>query len=396
MTAFLARPIVKEVAMDSIVDSKLPFKGRQIVSKSKIVISKLKRQALDKFFSCEPPFYFKLAAFVLFLVMEIIVGISPAGMSLKNKKEISLSGVSSNLFLESTARAKGMPLDLLLLVNQSSLKAVSPPVAVTPRTLASLGGVSEEEITLPRNGIIEYVVKDGDTLSSIADKFDLKLETILWANNLQKDSKLKIGTKLVILPVDGVVHQVKEGDTVSEIAKLYKAKIEDIIAWNSLSSADDIFVGDILLVPGGEMPPKPVYTSSPQIPVASSYFICPLGSSCRLTQGLHWYNAVDFDANCGDPIFAAAGGKVLRVSLTSSTSKWIYGGAGNHITILHPNGVVTFYGHIRSALVMPGQEVSQGQMIATVGGMPDTPGAGLSTGCHLHFGVHGARNPFAR
>jgi len=47
-------------------------------------------------------------------------------------------------------------------------------------------------------------------------------------------------------------------------------------------------------------------------------------------------------------------------------------------------------------LVSSGQEVSQGEMIALIGGKPGTPGAGLSTGCHVHFGVRGSRNPFAR
>jgi len=129
--------------------------------------------------------------------------------------------------------------------------------------------------------------------------------------------------------------------------------------------------------------------------LASSYFICP-HSACRISQYLHWYNAIDFGGKCGDPIIAAAAGTVLKVQLTSSTSRWVFGGAGNHLTILHPNGVVTMYGHLSASLVKPEDVVSQGQMIALMGGQPGTPGAGLSTGCHVHFGVTGARNPFAR
>ncbi len=54
------------------------------------------------------------------------------------------------------------------------------------------------------------------------------------------------------------------------------------------------------------------------------------------------------------------------------------------------------YGHIQTSLVNPGSQVYQGQVIALLGGAPGTPGAGSSTGCHVHFGVSGARNPFAR
>jgi murein DD-endopeptidase MepM/ murein hydrolase activator NlpD len=72
------------------------------------------------------------------------------------------------------------------------------------------------------------------------------------------------------------------------------------------------------------------------------------------------------------------------------------GGGGNYITILHPNGVVTYYGHIAAALTSVGQEVSQGTAIALMGGKPGTTGAGISTGCHVHFDVRGSANPFAR
>ena len=131
------------------------------------------------------------------------------------------------------------------------------------------------------------------------------------------------------------------------------------------------------------------YYTNTNIPLGSSYFICPT-SSCRISQGLHWYNAVDFPGKCGDPIYAVAEGKVQRVK---------YGwnkGAGNYLTILHPNGVVTMYGHILKSLVKPDQKVSQGDIIALIGGKPGTPGAGISTGCHVHFGVYGAKNPFAK
>jgi len=77
--------------------------------------------------------------------------------------------------------------------------------------------------TPERKEIIEYTVEKGDTLSQIAQKFEVSLETILWANDLKKTSKIKPGQKLIILPVSGVMHLVKNGETVSEIAKKYKA-----------------------------------------------------------------------------------------------------------------------------------------------------------------------------
>ncbi len=193
------------------------------------------------------------------------------------------------------------------------------------------------------------------------------------------------------MPVSGLLHHVTAGETVSGIASKYKGDVNEVIVFNELSNEGDINVGDILIIPDGVMPPATkVYTPS-LAPLATSYFICPISAPCRITQGLHWYNAIDFShGNCGDPIYAAAGGQVLKIKYGWN------GGAGNYLEILHPNGVVTMYGHLQSVLVSAGQQVSQGQIIAFMGGQPGISGAGRSTGCHLHFQVIGAKNPFAR
>lgn len=282
-----------------------------------------------------------------------------------------------------------------LLLSGNSLIAVTPPSSFSPQILGALvGGI---EITEAKNTITEYIVEPGDSLWSVADKFDISLNTIIWANDLSQNSLLQPGQKLVILPASGILHYVKEKDTVSEIAARYKGKTEKIIAFNNLSGEGDIYVGDILIIPDGEKPKQSYQYAPSSAPLADSYFICPIAPPCTITQGLHWYNAIDFShGKCGEVIYAAAAGEVLKVKLTNSTYKWAFNGYGNHMTILHPNGVVTYYGHISIALVSVGDKVSQGQPIALMGGKPGTPGAGHSTGCHVHFGVSGARNPFAR
>lgn len=281
-----------------------------------------------------------------------------------------------------------------LLVENSYLKATFPAFIVTPQVLGALiGGFEPEDV---QKIIVEYAVESGESLGSIANKFGISLPTVLWANNLNQNSLIQPGQKLIIPPVSGVIHHVKDGNTVSEIAQKYKAKAEDIISFNDLSNENDIFIGDILIVPNGVMPTPSIQKQQApaSVPLASSYFMCP-HLACHISQGLHWYNAIDFSGKCGDPIYAAAGGTILKVKLTNSTSRWAFSGAGNTISILHPNGVVTSYGHIAVSLVNPGDEVSQGQIIALMGGQPGTPGAGMSTGCHVHFGVMGAKNPFA-
>lgn len=287
-----------------------------------------------------------------------------------------------NLFLVSGESFFIEPPDLFF-VQENSLKAASPPGLITPKVLGSLVGSSEEGV---RKEIIEYIIKEGDNLWNIAESFDISLDTLLWANDLNKNSILVPGQKLIILPVSGLIHHVQKGDTLSEIAKTYEVKTEEIISFNELED-ERIFVGDILIIPGGTMPTRS-YTYPSQTPLASSFFICPIPSPCRITQGLHWYNAIDFgNGKCGEPVYAAAGGLVQKTG---------YGRViGNFIRIEHPNGVITAYGHLSKILVIPGQKVVQGDRIGLSGYSGYTIPAGPS-GCHLHFEVRGARNPFAR
>jgi murein DD-endopeptidase MepM/ murein hydrolase activator NlpD len=354
------------------------------------IMSKLSEDKLKKIL--KPLFI----AFILFVFIFISAG--------KNKKEASFldldlkENVSQESIFASAVKKSGSELPEFILFQDNTLSCNQPPICITPKVLGALvEGFSPES---EKKTITEYAVEQGDNLWSIAAKFDVSLNTILWANDLTKSSLLKIGQKLVIPPVTGVIHHVKDGDTVGGIAKTYDVGSEEIVAFNSLSGEADIYIGDILIVPNGEMPAKATVSSGGQastwVPVAKSYFICPISLPCKITQGLHWYNAIDFShGKCGEPIYAAAGGRVIKVKLTNSTSQWAFNGAGNHITILHPNGVVTMYGHISASFVSPGDQVLRGEIIALMGGQPGTPGAGLSTGCHLHFGVTGASNPFA-
>jgi len=339
--------------------------------------------------SKDPLLYIGLICLVLFVTVACF---SLGSSNQANFLTLEQCSQSEDLFITPATKIKESP-DLSL-IQRNSLAAISPPIMVTPQVLGAL--VEAADYDWSQKEIVEYVVQPGDNLWSIAERFDISLDTLLWANDLNKNTLIQIGQKLVIPPVSGVIHHVQKGDTISAIAKIYKADSNEIIAFNNLLSGDDIYIGDILIVPDGVMPPPVVY--APQlVPLASSYFICPIAAPCRITQGLHWYNAIDFShGKCGEPIYAAAAGTVLKVKLTSSTSKWAFNGAGNHLTILHPNGVVTMYGHLQASLVNPGDYVSQGQVIALMGGAPGTPGAGNSTGCHVHFGVSGARNPFAQ
>lgn len=273
----------------------------------------------------------------------------------------------------------------LLMSGKISLRAASPHMTLNAKALGALMGDPLPGSTAPRE-VFHYRAEEGDTVAGLAERFGISENTILWANELSASAQLQAGKELLIPPVSGALHLVRPGDTLSEIALWYKADMDEILRFNDIGDAKDIFVGDLLLIPGGTKPAK--LPAGRLTHIAGSYFITPVPSSYRITQGLHPYNAVDFsNGACGGPVYAAAGGVVQRAGYHSV--------AGNYVRILHPNGVVTLYGHLSDQAVKPGERVLQGQIVGYAGHSGYTIPAGPA-GCHVHFEVRGAANPFAK
>ncbi len=235
-----------------------------------------------------------------------------------------------------------------------------------------------------------YIVQRGDTLSAIANKFDVSEDTVRWANKIKGDY-IKIGQKLEILPINGVVHKVKKGDTLASIGKKYKASVQDIYDINWLDSKV-LKPGQELLVPNGRMPqPKPVQQApvattststtptTPTPPAGPTGYVPPSGNFVRpatcggLTNYYSaWHRGVDI-AGPGCNIVAADSGVVTM-------ARW-YGSGGLQIIINHGNGYQTLYAHHSAIYVKEGQRVTRGQPIGKMGC------TGACTGTHLHFGV---------
>ena len=240
--------------------------------------------------------------------------------------------------------------------------------------------------------ISSYVVRDGDTLSSIAKMFGVSVNTIMWANNIGRTTSLRTGQTLIILPVTGISYVVKKGDTIKGIALKYKADVDEILQYNDLSLNSTLISGQTIIIPDAEQPlvqTKFVAKTNPAHDTAgpdySGYYIRPIVGGTK-TQGLHGYNGVDLASYLGAPIYAAAAGTVI----VSSSGGW-NGGYGNLIIISHDNGTQTVYGHLSKNLVSVGQRVDQGQQIALMGRSGKVTGV---TGVHLHFEIRGAKNPF--
>lgn len=245
----------------------------------------------------------------------------------------------------------------------------------------------DETRTIDNEQISVYVVHSGDTLPAIAKMFGVTTNTIRWGNDLKSD-KLTPGQTLVILPISGVQHVVKSGETLQSIAKMHKGDLDEILQYNNLTKGAKLVVGDVVVVPDGEMVAVSAGTKKTTSsktnysgPTYSGYYMRPIVGGIK-TQGLHGHNGVDLASSYGANILASADGEVII-----ARTGW-NGGYGTYVVIKHGNGTQTLYGHMSALSVSPGDTVSQGQVIGKMGS------TGKSTGVHVHFEIRGARNPF--
>ncbi len=263
---------------------------------------------------------------------------------------------------------------------QGDLALVKPDIVSTGDAKAQIGSIRE------------YFVVEGDTISSVARKFGVTINTVMWANNLSFSSYVKPGQRLAIPSVSGVIHKVAKGDTLGKIAITYGISSGAIKEANGLAD-DNLTLGTTLIIPGGKIietaKPKATITkttTATKAPVKSTYENSePLESSgrmvwpdsCRrISQYFKGWRHTGLDIACpwGSALFAADAGRVSRVQYGRT-------GYGYNVIIDHGGGIQTLYGHMSAIDVVVGQYVGKGEVIGAEGS------TGRSTGPHVHFEV---------
>jgi murein DD-endopeptidase MepM/ murein hydrolase activator NlpD len=248
----------------------------------------------------------------------------------------------------------------------------------------------------PTVNLNQYVVQSGDTPSTIAARFNLSPETILWGNpGLSNDaSALQVGRVLNILPVDGVLHRVTEGETLEGIQQMHDVSLEDIVAFIgnhfNPSGPYQVAAGESLIIPNakggaewqapgprviaGQGRYSPGFYKGPLTNAGTSYFIWPTPRQTLSQKYWAGHQAIDIPLPVGTTIVAADSGTVIFAG-------WDNTGYGNLVIIDHGNGYWTYYAHNSELLVQNGDGVTQGQAIALSGN------TGNSTGPHLDFRI---------
>ena len=286
--------------------------------------------------------------------------------------------------------------------------ATLPTVEVKDIGLAREAQIHTNMPNRPREDIIQYTVAKGDTVIGIAEKFNLKPQTIMFGNyyTIRDDPhNLSIGQVLNILPVDGYYYEWQLGDGLNGVAKGLNVSPEDIINYplNHLDPATvgnysnpNIKPGTWLIIPGGTRPysswtaPAGVTRENPATArvmgagaceavtdgaVGLGYFVWPADK--HYLSGFDYspetnHRGIDIAGNTGEPVYATDAGVIVYAG-------WNDWGYGNMIMIDHGNGWQSLYGHLNSIDVVCGQSVDQGWIMGTIGS------TGRSSGSHLHF-----------
>jgi len=142
-----------------------------------------------------------------------------------------------------------------------------PAESATPAAVVATTTAEPTPEPPPPPVYIVYTVQEGDTVGGLAARFGIASSSILWNNpQLENGDSLALGEYLRIPMSDGIVYDVGPGDTLSDIADRFGVDVQTIITFpgNNLESADSIAENQTIFIPGGIMPaPVATPTSTP-------------------------------------------------------------------------------------------------------------------------------------
>ncbi len=234
---------------------------------------------------------------------------------------------------------------------------------------------NSEENFLDSISTSSYTVRSGDTISGIAQRFSLSMDTVISFNNIQDARSLKAGTVLTVPNSSGLKYRVRRGDYLGGIARKFGVALNELLDWNNLETS--------VIVPGQELfIPSARLSEMERNRVFGRLFIYPTKGRITDRFGMRrdpftgmrrFHNGVDLAAAVGTPVMASMSGKVAMLGYNPTY--------GKYLILTHPEGFQTLYGHLDAFRVQKGESVRQGQRIADMGN------SGYSTGSHLHFSI---------
>jgi murein DD-endopeptidase MepM/ murein hydrolase activator NlpD len=297
--------------------------------------------------------------------------------------------------------------------------AMSPTTSLSAGVSAAAANLGEvgagvkplADVIDPRTPIVEYRTQGGDSISGIAARYGVSIDTIL-ANNPTLDATrpnlIQRDQVLIIPRKDGILYKVGYGDTVDKIVKQYDNITSDtVVAYkpNNVANPNSLEQGQYLLLPGATIkppppppPPPPRTGSNPSsgpgvgttpgggtaAPSSGGKFSnFPLAAWRSVSDGFgtargggSYHTGIDLDlfGFAFSPIFSVCDGVV-------TTTEYLTYSYGYHVIVDCGDGWTTLYAHMSQINVTPGQRVTAGATLGMTGL------TGFTTGHHLHFEI---------
>ena len=257
--------------------------------------------------------------------------------------------------------------------------------AVAPRQRPAEPTVAAVQPKVAPGQATQHRVAAGDRLGAVAQAYGLSLEALARANGLSAPYVIYVGQVLQVpsgAEAAPVRYVVRQGDTLSDIARRFDVSMADVAATNRIASPYTLSVGQSLAIPGVQTA-KAVPDAAPP-PLTGRGFLWPvsgkvIGGFGVTPNGQH-RNGINIAARKGAPVVASEDGIVVYASDGID-------GYGRMVLVRHDEGYITTYAHNATLLVEVGDVVRRGQVIARVGDTGD-----VSTS-QLHFELRRGTKP---
>ena len=106
-------------------------------------------------------------------------------------------------------------------------------------------------------------VRSGETLSDIANRYGVSVGTLMRMNGIRNPDLVQAGSRLQVpgptLTAGSGRHRVNRGETLSSIASRYQVRSRDLMALNNLRNANHVEVGQTLRLPSNAVMPRPAF-----------------------------------------------------------------------------------------------------------------------------------------
>lgn len=236
---------------------------------------------------------------------------------------------------------------------------------------------------------VVYRIREGDMIGYLAEDFGVTQDTLISVNNIKQTRYIQPGDYIRIPNMPGIVYTVREnGETLESIAAKYEVDAYKCARLNEIALADELSAGTTLFVPDAELD----WVTRQEI--NGDLFHIPIWASYRISSYFGWraspftgarsyHSGIDLACPQGTKIHPALAGTVTSVGYNDTY--------GYHVIITHHSGYKTLYGHMcQWPSVKVGQWVdlydkNNNNNPTILGYVGST---GLSTGPHLHFTVY--------